>query len=104
MISKSFLDDTKAVSNFCLQYGISFLGLFGSYARKQQKIDSDMDILVEFKKPVTYFQLLSAEEELGLKLHVKVDLVTKNALHSKVRPYVAKDLQIIYGQKPANLY
>ena len=94
-----FLNDTHAVADFCQRHDIRFLGLFGSYARHQEKKDSDVDLLVEFKNPVTYFKLLSAEEELGKELHRKVELVTKKALSPRIQPFVIKDLQTIYGQR-----
>lgn len=94
-----FLSDINAVFDFCKRHTIRFMGLFGSYARNQEKKDSDVDILVEFNKPTTYFKLLQAEEELSNHLHKKVNLVTKNALNKRIRPYVEKDLQTIYEQR-----
>lgn len=95
----SFFRNNEAVYDFCKRYTISYLGLFGSYARHEEKKDSDVDILVEFEKPVTYFTLLAAEEELSQKLHNKVDMVTKKALHPRIKPYIEKDLQKIYEQR-----
>ena len=42
------------LKSICEQNGIIYLGLFGSYARNQQHPDSDIDLLVEYDKPVGY--------------------------------------------------
>jgi len=61
-------------------YGVERLGLFGSFSRNEQTPDSDIDLLVEFTKPVGFFQFLRLEKELSELLGRKVDLVTRNAL------------------------
>lgn len=91
-----FFADTKAVEAFCKQYDIAYLAVFGSCARGQEKPDSDIDVLVEFKQPVTYFDLLTAEQELSRKVKKKVDLVTKRAISSRIRPYIEHDLIAFY--------
>jgi uncharacterized protein len=73
-------------SNLKRDYHVSSIGIFGSYARGQQKESSDIDILVEFEKPVGFFKFIHLENYLRDILGVKVDLVTRNAL----KPYMGK--------------
>jgi uncharacterized protein len=61
-------------------YSIRSLGLFGSYVRGEQKISSDIDILVEFVEPPGLFAFIRLEHELSRILGRKVDLVMKDAL------------------------
>ena len=75
---------------------ISYLALFGSYARGEQKPDSDLDLLVNFKKPVDFFELYDIEQELARTLDKKIDLVTVNGLNRHIKPYIQRDLQVIY--------
>ena len=60
------------------------LGLFGSFATGDQTQDSDVDILVEFSKPLgwEFFDLKSSLEH---ELQRKVDLVSVKALKSQLR-------------------
>lgn len=60
-------------------YHVRSLGLFGSYTRGDQKDGSDLDILVEFDRPVG-FEVVDLYEFLKTVLGVKVDLVTKGAV------------------------
>lgn len=73
-------------------YPISELGIFGSYARGEQRSDSDLDILVAFEHPVTLFELVRLENELTDELGVAVDLVTKDSLKPRIESRVAEDV------------
>jgi predicted nucleotidyltransferase len=72
------------------------IGIFGSYAREENTPESDLDILVKFKKGITLLQLINLENELSEKLGIKVDLVTEGALtNKKLKKYIKKDLKMI---------
>ncbi len=77
------------------KYNIKEIGVFGSYARGEQKKSSDIDILVEFKEPIGFFKFLELEEQIGKFLGVKVDLVTKNALKPRIGQHILKELVAI---------
>src|SRR3989338_4964026 len=76
--------------------GAEFIGIFGSYARGENKSESDLDILVKFSKPKGLFDIIGLERELSEKLERKVDLVTQGALSPYIKDNVLKDLKIIY--------
>ncbi len=60
-------------------------GIFGSYAKGEQKKNSDIDILVEPPKGIG-FGFVGIEIELEKKLGKKVDLVT----YKYISPYIKK--------------
>ncbi|MBP7121140.1 MAG: nucleotidyltransferase family protein [Methanolinea sp.] len=62
------------------RYHVEKIGVFGSVSRGEQKEGSDIDILVEFSRPVGFFTFLELEEFLSSSLGAKVDLVTPDAL------------------------
>jgi hypothetical protein len=64
------------------KYGVKILGVFGSHARGEAGIESDIDILVEIERPIglKFFELWDWLETI---LDVKVDLLTVNALKQK---------------------
>ena len=78
---------------------ITYLGLFGSYARGEQTKKSDIDLLVNFNKKLSLLDLIGTEELLSQVLNAPVDLIPSDSLNKYVKPYVAKDLITIYGQK-----
>ncbi len=66
------------------KYHVKGIGLFGSYVRGEQKKGSDIDILVEFREPISLFESLEMEEHLSEILDGKVDLVSKKALKPRI--------------------
>ena len=74
------------------EYPISELGIFGSYARGEERSDSDLDVLVTFEEPVTLFDLVRLENELTDELGVEVDLVTKESLKPRIESHVTEDI------------
>jgi uncharacterized protein len=73
------------------RFGVRSLALFGSLAREQSHLDSDIDVLVEFDGPATsarYFGLQFFLEDL---LGGPVDLVTQQALRPQLRPFIERD-------------
>jgi hypothetical protein len=71
-----------------LRFQVKSLLLFGSYARGQQKKKSDLDILVEFSEPPSFFEFLALERYLSHILGVKVDLVMKEALKPSIGKHI----------------
>ena len=62
-------------------YGVSRIGLFGSYVRGTQNLDSDIDILVHFRRgSKTLRNLVGLADFLEGILHTRVDLVTAESL------------------------
>jgi predicted nucleotidyltransferase len=73
------------------RFAVRRLALFGSRAREQARVGSDIDVLVEFDGPATsarYFGLQFYLEDL---LGGAVDLVTNQALRPELRPFVERD-------------
>jgi len=77
------------------EYPISELGIFGSYARGEQRSGSDLDVLITFEQPVTLFDLVRLENELTEELGVEVDLVTKDSLQPRIESRVTDDLVVV---------
>lgn len=73
------------------RYGLSSIGIFGSYARNEQREDSDLDLLVEFSEPVG-LEFIDLADELENLLHLKVDLVSKAGVANRYLPQIQKDI------------
>ncbi|KKO21090.1 MAG: nucleotidyltransferase family protein [Candidatus Brocadia sp.] len=73
------------------KYSVIEIGIFGSYVREEQKETSDVDILVEFEKPVSLLQIVSLENYLSDILGVKVDVVPKKNIRKELKDYILKE-------------
>ena len=73
------------------------IGVFGSVVRNEASQDSDIDILYHFEDTIGLFKLIGLQQELQEKLNRKVDLVSEKYLNPKLKPYILKDLKVIYG-------
>jgi uncharacterized protein len=73
-------------------YGVKSLALFGSVARDEAQPSSDIDLLVEFNRPVGLFGLFALQDRLEDLFGCKVDLGTVNSLKPRLRPTVMNDL------------
>ena len=71
--------------------GVRRIGLFGSFARNQGRVRSDLDFLVEFERPTfdNYMNLAFSLEKLFGR---HVDLVTPDGLSSHLRPFVEQEV------------
>lgn len=74
------------------QYRVKSLGLFGSYMRGEQKIGSDLDILVEFNETPSLFTFVELGDKLSQLLGVKVDLVMKKALKPAIGKHILREV------------
>ena len=74
------------------KYRVKSIGLFGSCVRGEERKESDIDILIEFEKPIGLFKFMELEEYLSQKLGRKVDLVEKEALKERIKPYVMEEV------------
>jgi hypothetical protein len=75
------------------QYAVSELGLFGSCVRNEQNDQSDIDILVDFKRPIG-IEFVDLADLLEKELDLKVDLVSRNGIKPKY--FSAIQPEIVY--------
>lgn len=87
LLSKHKLDLYK-------RFSIKELGVFGSYSRGEQNKRSDIDILVEFEKPIG-LDFVTLAEELEKILNKKVDLISKAAIKPKIWNYIKNDVTYV---------
>lgn len=59
--------------------------LFGSFARDEACADSDVDLLVEFRRPIGFFEFVRLQRELGERIGRNVEFVTRAALKPRLR-------------------
>jgi len=77
------------------QFGVKSLALFGSVVRDEARLDSDVDMLVEFEGAATFDRYMGLRFFLEDLLGTPVDLVTRKALKPRLRPYVEREAQYV---------
>jgi len=77
------------------KYKVKNIGIFGSFARGEQKANSDIDVLVEFDGLPDIFLLIDLEDFLKKLTKRKVDVVRKNAVREELKDIIAKEVMYI---------
>jgi uncharacterized protein len=79
-------------------FGIKFIGLFGSFSRDEAKDSSDIDILyhLEENKKLSMFKYLKVNSLLEEFFNRKVDLVRDETIKPQIKNYIDKDLIYVF--------
>ena len=82
------------------KYGIKYAGIFGSYARGEEKEESDVDILVKRgNQTLSLLDFIGIKDELEEILDKKVDLVSEAAIIPYFKNNIFSELTPIYGKR-----
>jgi len=76
--------------------GARKIAIFGSYARGEEKPESDIDIIVEFSERKSLLELVRIERELSEVLGIKVDLLTEKSISPYLIDTIRKEMEVIY--------
>ncbi len=76
------------------KYHVKNMAIFGSYARDEQNIHSDVDILVEFMAPVGV-EFIDLANDLERLLNIPVDLVSRHGIKQKYFHEIQHDLTYV---------
>ncbi len=77
------------------RYGIDFLGVFGSYVRGEAGPESDLDVLVRFRRSPGLFRFVELENCLSDLLGVPVDLVMAEALKPNIGRRILAEVESV---------
>jgi len=93
MITKEEIIKTpaKGKSELQEQFKVRRLALFGSYARGEQRTDSDVDILVEVD-PSIGLDFVTLAERIEELISTNVELVSSRAINSRTMKFIEPEL------------
>jgi uncharacterized protein len=83
------------IQNLKQDYRLNSLGIFGSFIRDEQNQNSDVDILVDFEKPISLIKFIKLENDLSKILGIKVDLVMKKALKPVIGKRILEEIRYV---------
>ena len=73
----------QQIINYLKPYQPEWVGVFGSWARGENRPDSDLDILIKLVKPVSLLTFVRMQRELSELLNTPVDLVSEGGLKNE---------------------
>ncbi len=85
----------RNLSDLESDFGIKKIGVFGSFVKNEQTPDSDVDILIEYSKPMGFVKLIKLENHLCGLLKTKVDLVPSKALKPHIGKQILKEARYV---------
>ncbi len=90
--------DAESVARICERYGVARLDIFGSVARGDADAESDVDVLYVLE-PGSHlgWNIENLTDELSEVLGRPVDLVSRNALHQRIRDHVLAEARLLYA-------
>ncbi|OQW55983.1 MAG: hypothetical protein A4S17_05540 [Proteobacteria bacterium HN_bin10] len=74
------------------KFGVSGFAVFGSYARNEAGPDSDLDLLLDFSRTPSLFELSRLDQILEQTLGVKVDTVPRDSLNPRYAAFILPEL------------
>lgn len=90
--------DVGALSAVCERYGVAELAVFGSVARGEAGPGSDVDVLYVLREGVHLgWAINDLADDLEEVLGRPVDLVSKRALHRRLKDAVLAEAQVVYA-------
>ena len=89
---------TQLIADYFKTQPVLKAWLFGSFARGEEREESDVDLLVKFDRslPIGLFAYARMHRELEEKLGRKVDLVEEGTLRPAVQLTASRDLKVVY--------
>ena len=90
--------DAAKLRAVCGRYGVSRLEVFGSVGRGEAKPGSDIDVLYELAPGAHLgWNIETLTDELSVLLGRRVDLISRNALHERLRAQVLAEARLLYA-------
>lgn len=77
------------------KYGVTEIGVFGSYVKGKQGENSDVDILVTLEQPISLLTFSEMGHYLEDLLDIRVDLVMKKTLKLHIGQHILEEVQYV---------
>jgi predicted nucleotidyltransferase len=98
-VSTAGLDvDIQRIGEICARYGVVRLEVFGSASRGNARADSDVDLLYDLAPGARLgWEIEDLTDELSAAIGRPVDLVSRGALHERLRDKVLAEARLLYA-------
>lgn len=90
--------DQVLLGKVCERYGVARLEVFGSVGRGEASPESDLDVLYELAPGARLgWNIEHLADELSQLLGRPVDLISRNAIHERLRDEVLAEAHLLYA-------
>lgn len=89
---------TKKTLPILKKYGIQKAAVFGSYARNEQKENSDVDMLVQPTNGMSLLDFIGVKLDIEDALNMTVDLVSYNGISPYLKDKILSEQKVIYEE------
>ncbi|MBT8367263.1 MAG: nucleotidyltransferase domain-containing protein [Deltaproteobacteria bacterium] len=89
--SKEIEDLAKRIVPILRDGGVVEASVFGSFTRGETQLDSDLDLLVRYKEAMSLFDVGGLKLELEKLLGIKVDLISRDYLKSRIKKRILQE-------------
>jgi predicted nucleotidyltransferase len=76
-------------------YRATNVRVFGSWARREARPDSDLDLIVDVPRGTTLFDMAGMERQLEELLGIKVEVFTENSLHPRLKDRILAEAKTL---------
>lgn len=77
------------------RFGVSEIGVFGSWVRGEETSKSDIDVLVDFDRRIDLFDLMELQEYLEGAFGKKVDIALRRSLKKYIGEYILAEVEYL---------
>lgn len=88
-------DKGKEILRVSRQHGARSVRIFGSTARGEASVTSDLDILVDMETRSSLLDIVAIKQDLEDMLECRVDVVTESALSPYIRTDILKEAKTL---------
>jgi len=81
----------ESILSVAEHFGVKNIRVFGSMARKEEDVESDIDFLVEMEKGKTILDRIAFTQELQRLLGKKVDVISEKAIQGRIKENILRD-------------
>ena len=85
MTVQQLSDHAAAIREIAARHGATNIRVFGSHARGEARLDSDLDLLVRMEKGRTLLDLIAVQQDVEDLLGIDVDVVSEGGLSPYLR-------------------
>ena len=88
----------KQIAKFCKENKIKYMAVFGSVLTKDFNKNSDIDVMIELEKPISYFEFMDLElkiKKLFSSDH-ELDVVTVSSVSPLIQKEIQKNKEVLY--------
>lgn len=89
----------KKIEPVAKKYNLMYVWVFGSYAKKKQTKDSDVDIIVRTEDVVGGFKIVEVKFALEEALEKQVDIITTGSIKGSLLEDENLEEVLVYGEE-----